>query len=74
MPAAEASIPTKNASRYIARLCQHAGKMRSHLGHRPRSHADGVEPPQILRAESSDDHGLLVLTGVGAPCRQQTAR
>jgi hypothetical protein len=61
MPAAEARIPTENASRYLTRLCQHAGKMGAHLGHRPRSHAGGGAAPEILRAESSDDHGKLVL-------------
>jgi hypothetical protein len=62
MPAAEARVPTENASRYITRLCQHAGKMRSHLGHRPRSHAGGGAPPEILRAESAGDRGTLVLS------------
>jgi hypothetical protein len=61
MAVAEARIPTENASRYLARLCQHAGKMGTHLGHRPRGHAGGGAPPEILRAESSDDRGTLVL-------------
>ncbi|HEX4094692.1 MAG TPA: DUF2218 domain-containing protein [Trebonia sp.] len=61
MPAAEARVPTENASRYIARLCRHAGQMGGHRGHRPGRHADGGAPPEILRAESSDDRGTLVL-------------
>jgi hypothetical protein len=61
MPAAEARIPTENASRYLTRLCQHAGKMGVHLGHRPRGHAGGGAAPEIQHAESSDDCGTLVL-------------
>jgi hypothetical protein len=61
MSAAEARIPTENASRYLARLCQHAAQMGAHLGHRPRRHAGGGAPPEILRAESSDGRGTLVL-------------
>jgi hypothetical protein len=61
MPAAEARVATENASRYLTRLCQHAGKMGSHLGHRPRSHAGGGAPPEIRHAESSDTSGTLIL-------------
>ena len=61
MSAAEARIPTENAGRYLARLCQHAGQMGTHLGRRPGRHAGGGAPPEILRAESSDDRGTLVL-------------
>jgi hypothetical protein len=61
MPAAEASIPTENAGRYLTRLCQHAGKMSSHLRRRPRSHAGGGAPPEIRHAECSDTDGMLVL-------------
>jgi hypothetical protein len=35
MPAAEASVQTRDASRYLIRLCQHAGKMRARVGHQP---------------------------------------
>ena len=61
MPAAEARIPTENAGRYLTRLCQHAGKMSSHLRHRPRSHAGGGAPPEIRHAKCSDTDGTLVL-------------
>ena len=61
MPAAEARVPTENASRYLVRLCQHAGKMSSRLGHRPRSHAGGGAAPEIEHAESSDAGGTLIL-------------
>ena len=61
MSAAEARIPTENAGRYLARLCQHAGQMGTHLGRRPGRHPGGGAPPEILRAESSDDRGTLVL-------------
>lgn len=59
MPAAEARIPTENASRYLTRLCQHAGKMGGHRGHRPGRHAGGGAMPEILRAASSGDRGTV---------------
>jgi len=62
MPAAEAHVQTRDAGRYLIRLCQHAGKMRSRLGHRPRSHSAGGAPPEILSAEWSDTSGYLVLS------------
>ena len=71
MPAAEARVRTDNADRYLTRLCQHAGKMGAHLGHRPLAHADGAAPPRILRAESSRDRGTLVLNG--GQCTLQAA-
>jgi hypothetical protein len=58
MPAAEARVSTDNASRYLSRLCQHAGKMG---GHRPRGHADGGAPPELRHAQSSDTGGTLIL-------------
>lgn len=61
MPAAEARVQTRDASRYLARLCQHAGKMRSRLGHEPRRHSGGA-PPEIRHAEWSDTAGSLVLS------------
>lgn len=61
MLAVEARVSTENASRYLNRLCQHAGKMGSHLGHRPRDHAGGGAPPEIRHAESSDTSGMLIL-------------
>jgi hypothetical protein len=63
MPAAEAQVPTENAGRYLIRLCQHAGKMRSHLGHTPRSHSGGGAPPEIRHAEWSGTDGTLILDG-----------
>jgi hypothetical protein len=62
MPATEARIPTENAGRYLVRLCGHAGKMGSRLGHRPRSHAAGGAPPEIRHAECSDTDGMLTLS------------
>ena len=62
MPAAEAWAQTSDASRYLIRLCQHAGKMRSHLVHRPRRHSGGGAPPEILSAEWSETAGILVLS------------
>ena len=61
MPAAEARVRTENASRYLIRLCRHAGQMGSHVSHRPRGHADGGAPPEIRHAEASDSDGTLIL-------------
>lgn len=61
MPAAEARVQTQNPQRYLARLCQHAGKMGSHLHRRPRRHAGGGAPPEIRHAEWSGTDGTLIL-------------
>jgi hypothetical protein len=61
MPAAEARVRTDNASRYLIRLCRHAGQMRNRLGHRPRSHAGGGAAPEIQHAQSSETSGTLIL-------------
>jgi hypothetical protein len=60
MPSAEAHIPTGKASRYLAQLCQHAGKMGRPYRHRPRVHAGGA-PPEIRHAEWSEIDGSLDL-------------
>ena len=60
MLTAEAHIQTKNAGRYLIRLCQHASKMSSRLRHRPRTHPGGA-PPEIQHAKWSGTDGLLVL-------------
>jgi hypothetical protein len=62
MPAAEARVQTRKASRYLIRLCQHAGKMRGRLGHQPRRHSGGGTPPEVRHAEWSDTCGILVLS------------
>lgn len=62
MPAAEAQVPTGDPSRYLTRLCQHAGKMRGRLRHQPLRHTGGGAPPEIHRAEWSDAGGTLVLS------------
>lgn len=61
MPVAEAEVQTRDASRYLIRLCEHAGKMRSRLGHQPRRHSGGA-PPEIRHAEWSDTGGILILS------------
>jgi hypothetical protein len=61
MPVAEAQVPTREARRYLIRLCQHAGKMRGRLGHQPRRHS-GSGPPEIRSAEWSDNGGILALS------------
>jgi hypothetical protein len=60
MSSAEAHVPTRNAGRYLARICQHAAKMDGRLRHRPRGHAGGP-PPEIRHAESSGPEGTLIL-------------
>jgi hypothetical protein len=62
MPVAEARVQTPDASRYLIRLCQHAGKMRSRLGHQPRRHSGDGAPPEIRAAEWSDSRGVLALS------------
>ncbi len=62
MPAIEARVQTRDASRYLTRLCQHAGKMRGRLAHQPGRHSRGGAPPEILTAEWSDTGGILTLS------------
>lgn len=62
MPAAEAQIQTRDPARYLIRLCQHAGKMRGHLGQQPRRHTGDGGPPEVRHAEWSDTDGVLVLS------------
>jgi hypothetical protein len=67
--AAEAVIPTGQAARYLARLGQHAGKMRGHPGlaagrglrHGPRAGRGSQEPPQVQGAEWSPARGTVTL-------------
>ncbi|HEY4466178.1 MAG TPA: DUF2218 domain-containing protein [Streptosporangiaceae bacterium] len=61
MLTAEAHVQTEDASRYLIRLCQHAGKMSGRLRHRPRTHSGGGAPPEMQRAEWSSTDGILVL-------------
>jgi hypothetical protein len=58
---AEANIPTDQASRYLAQLCRHAGKMGQHLGgdHRSLSGYAAHAPPQVLHADCSDTTGAI---------------
>jgi hypothetical protein len=62
MPSAEAHVQTSSAGRYLARLCQHAGKMGRPQRHRPRAHGGSGEPPEVLRAECSETEGAIVLS------------
>lgn len=62
MPVAEAQIQTRDPGRYLMRLRQHTGKMRSHLGYQPRRHTGGGAPPEIRHTEWSDTGGILVLS------------
>lgn len=62
MLAAEATVETEHPSRYLVQLCKHASKIGEHLRHRPRSHSDGVAPPEIRRTEWSDADGIIILS------------
>lgn len=62
MSVSEARVPTRDASRYLIRLCQHAGKMGGRLGHQPRRHRGVGGPPEIIKADWSDSAGTLVLS------------
>ncbi len=62
MPTAEAQVQTGNASRYLARLCQHTSKMGRPRGHRPRAHGGGGVPPVMQNVEWSGTQGLIVLS------------
>lgn len=62
MPSAEAHVQTSSADRYLARLCQHAGKMGRSQRHRPRNHGRSAGPPEVLHAECSETEGSIVLS------------
>ena len=61
MPGAEAHVQTSSAGRYLARLCQHAGKMGQPQRHRPRTHGSSGGSPEVLHAEYSETEGSIVL-------------
>jgi hypothetical protein len=61
MPASEATVETQHPGRYLTQLCTHAIKMSRHRLHRPRSHADGGDPPEIQHAERSATDGTITL-------------
>ncbi len=64
MITAEADIRTEHAAGYLERLCGHAGKMGAagqRLGHRPRSHARGGDPPEVRHVECSGTEGTVSL-------------
>ena len=57
MPTAQARIPTNRATRYLAQLCQHTGRMRGRrLDHRL---AEGHAPPPVRRVECTDTNGTI---------------
>ena len=62
MPSAEAHVQTSSAGRYLARLCQHAGKMGQAQRHRPRAHGSSGGPPEVLHTECSETAGSIVLS------------
>ena len=62
MPSAEAHVQTGSGGRYLARLCQHAGKMGRPQRHRPRAHGGSGGPPEVLHAECSETEGSIVLS------------
>jgi hypothetical protein len=62
MPSAEAHVETSSAGRYLARLCQHAGKMGRPQRHRPKAHGGSGGSPEVLRAECSETEGAIVFS------------
>ena len=61
MPVSQATVQTQKPGRYLTQLCQHASKMGRSRLHRPRSHADGGEPPEIRQAEWSATDGTVTM-------------
>jgi hypothetical protein len=64
MPAAEADIPTEHAASYLARLCDHLGKMSQagqRLPHRRGTHGRGDGPPEIRRVERGETEAAVTL-------------
>ena len=65
MLTAEADVRTQHAAQYLARLCDHMGKMGGaahRLGHRPRSHdRGGGVPPQVRQVERSPTQATVTL-------------
>jgi hypothetical protein len=60
MPASSAHVTTTRASRYLAQLCRHGGKLgRIGASHRPRSHRNGGARPDVLHTEWSDTDGVI---------------
>lgn len=58
---AEAVVQAADPGRYLDRLRGHAGKMGTHLGHRPRHQGSGGTPPQIRHSEWSGTAGTVTL-------------
>ena len=60
MPVSSAHVTTTRASRYLAQLCRHGGKMgRIAAAHRPRSHRNGGARPEVLHSAWSDTDGVI---------------
>jgi hypothetical protein len=55
VPAAEASVETTDASRYLVQFCTHATKIGAHF-------RSGHTRPDVLGVELSDTHGTLELS------------
>ena len=63
MPASHARIPTTRASRYLAQLCQHSGRM-ARLGFdQPHRHSEGGAPPAARHADWSQTSGIIDFDG-----------
>ena len=61
MLTAKAVIQTEHASRYLARLRGHIGKMGPHLGSRLAARGSRHAPPEVRHAEWSDTGGAVTL-------------
>ena len=61
MQTVEAIIKTADPDRYLTRLRDHATKMGTHRGHRPRRHGIGSLPPEIQHTEWSGASGTVTM-------------
>jgi hypothetical protein len=61
MPIARTDVSTDRAGRYLVQLCEHLNQISRHAPH--GTSVSGV-PPQVLRVEWTDKHGVVeFLTG-----------
>ncbi len=52
-------VRTERPSRYIIKLCRHAGQMNRHQGMRRRTHGSAGAFPEVQHVEWSDTRGSL---------------
>jgi len=59
MPASQAHIPTRRASRYLAQLCKHGGRMSRITFHQPPGHSGSGASPVPRHTDWSDTDGVI---------------